>query len=76
MTFSLFVDVLRASLVTMRGETTGCMELEFEAEASELLDQMDIADAVSHFGEDELLEFIGKQKAMDYFNIYPEDYYP
>lgn len=54
------------------GTRTLSVEVD-DVTVEDLLEQIDAKDAVEHYGDDTLLDLIGKQKAMEYFGLREEE---
>ena len=69
MNFSIITEDVNIELIRGRGESMGFMQVNFSVEASEILSQMDADEIVRGFDGDSLLSAIGKQAAIEYWNL-------
>lgn len=56
--------------------TKGYKTVQLDCEGvilSDLFDQLKIEDIIEHFGENEILELIGKDRVKEYFGLIDED---
>jgi hypothetical protein len=67
------VDDVHLSLATGRGESTGVMQLQFDADVDDVLggiSQEDLIEyAIKNLPHSELLDKMGKEDCMDHFNV-------
>lgn len=66
------IKIYVSSISSIEPRSYGQKGLEIEVndmELDSLFDDLSISDAVEHFGEEELLEKIGRDKAIEYFGI-------
>lgn len=69
MIFEVFADDIMIDLKKSRGESTGLIKLNFDADAGDILGHFQAEDILPHIDREHFLDKIGKEFAMEYFGI-------